>query len=158
MSRDRDDNPFDDIFEQINEMMNRMMDDDFEMSVNGYSYTKKPGEEPEFNTFGNQANDFGGTGFQGGETTHYDIIDEDEDLRAIIDLPGVEKDEIDLSLSNKKMKVEASQPEFDRNYDEVINLPVQVDVETADATFNNGVLEVTIEKDDGTNTKNIEIE
>ncbi|MFB6283652.1 MAG: Hsp20/alpha crystallin family protein [Halobacteria archaeon] len=158
MSRDRDDNPFDDLFEQINEMMNRMMDEDFEMNVSGYSYSNAPGEEPEFNTFGGQPGDLGGTGFQGGETTHYDIIDEDDSLRAIIDLPGVEKDDIDLSLSSKKMKIEAKKPEMERSYDETISLPVEVDSDTADARFNNGVLEVTVDKDDSTSTKDIQIE
>ncbi|MDY6780306.1 MAG: archaeal heat shock protein Hsp20 [Halobacteria archaeon] len=176
MTRRDDDNPFDDIFEQIDEMMRRMMGDmgSFEdrrgedgdgFDVWGYSMTKRPGEEPEVNRFGNAGpEDFvgktggGDYGYRqaGDSSTHVDVIDEDDKVRVIADLPGVEKEEIDLGVTHRVLKIRASNEQ--RSYDERVELPSDVDKESATASYNNGVLEVELEKQEGTSTKNIDIE
>lgn len=75
------------------------------------------------------------------QETHVDIHEEDDELLVIMDLPGVEKDDINVSCDGQTVFVSASGPR--REYDEQIRLPKRVDEQTASAQYNNGVLEVT---------------
>ena len=78
-------------------------------------------------------------------------------MRVVADLPGVEKDDIRVAVSGDKLKIQASND--DREYDERVDLPAAVDEETGEATYNNGVLEISFEKvEEGENDKEIEIE
>jgi HSP20 family protein len=111
MRDDRDD-PFGDIFDEIERMMGEMAGD--------------------------------GAGF--GSETHVDVHDEGDRLRLVADLPGVEKESIDLQCDGETLTIAASGPQ--REYDERIRLPVRVDEHSAEATFNNGILQVSFEKAD----------
>jgi HSP20 family protein len=126
MRRDDRDDPFDDLFREIERMMNEMMGDDFDMRVER-----------------NGSNGGGGqTGF--GSETHVDIHESEEVVRVIADLPGVEKDGIDLKCDGEMLTISASSDH--REYDERVRLPTQVDEHSASATYNNGVLEVQFDK------------
>ncbi|MFC4448879.1 Hsp20/alpha crystallin family protein [Halorussus aquaticus] len=124
MRRDDRDDPFDDLFREIERMMNEMMGDDFDMRV-------ERGE-----------NGGGQTGF--GTETHVDIHEADDVVRVIADLPGVEKADIDLKCDGETLTISAASDH--REYDERVRLPAQVDEHSATATYNNGVLEVTFDK------------
>jgi len=183
MTRDRDD-PFDrmfeEMFEQVREMMEQMsnMDfdemskmepedfEDFEGDVNGFTFTNMDtGEGPGFGGFG----PFGpqaGPNFDAGAgpsrdpatggSTHVDVLDEGNLVRVVADVPGVEKDDIDVSVSGDELRIHASRE--DREYDERVTLPPGVDETTGDATYNNGVLEVSFEKHDSEDEHEIDIE
>ncbi|MFH5797529.1 Hsp20/alpha crystallin family protein [Haladaptatus sp. DYF46] len=129
MRRDDRDDPFDDLFREIERMMNDMMGGNVDMQV-----------------------DTGATGF--GADTHVDIHEDDELVRVIADLPGVEKNDIDLKCDGESMTISAASDH--REYDERITLPARVDESSAKATYNNGVLEVTFEKTD--ESANISVE
>jgi HSP20 family protein len=129
MRRDDRDDPFDDLFREIERMMNDMMGGNVDMQV-----------------------DTGATGF--GADTHVDIHEDDEFVRVIADLPGVEKNDIDLKCDGESMTISAASDH--REYDERITLPARVDESSAKATYNNGVLEVTFEKTD--ESANISVE
>ncbi|MCX6767924.1 MAG: Hsp20/alpha crystallin family protein [Candidatus Micrarchaeota archaeon] len=73
-----------------------------------------------------------------------DIIEEKEDLRVIIELPGVEKHEIKLDVSSGQLAVEVTNPE--RRFAKTIPLPAQVDEKTAKATCKNGILEIVLKR------------
>lgn len=109
--RDERDDPFDNIFDEIERMMNEMTGSD-------------------------------STGFA--SETHVDVYDEGETIRLVADLPGVEKDGIDLKCDGEMLTVSAASDR--REFDERIRLPVSVDEHSADASFNNGVLQVIFEK------------
>jgi HSP20 family protein len=126
---DRDD-PFDDFFSELERMMNEMMGESFDMNVDvetGHSHV------------GGQA------GF--GTATHVDVHETDAELRVVADLPGVEKEHIDLRCDGEVLTISADGPE--RNYDERVRLPARVDETSASASYNNGVLEVVLERVDG---------
>lgn len=123
MRRDDRDEPFDDLFREIERMMNEMMNGanvDFESSANV------------------------DTGF--GADTHVDIHDTDDEVRVVADLPGVEKENIELECDGKTLTISARSEH--REYDERVSLPRRVNEHTADATYNNGVLEVVFETAD----------
>ena len=113
---DRDD-PFGDIFDEIERMMNEMTGAGAGAVGDGSGFTSE---------------------------THVDVYEEDDRIRLVADLPGVEKDAIDLKCDGKTLTVSAASNR--REYDERIRLPARVDEHSADASFRNGVLEVTFDK------------
>jgi HSP20 family protein len=107
---DRDD-PFEDLFDQIENMMNSM-------------------------GAGNEA------GF--GEDTHVDVHEDDETIRLVADLPGVDKDALSLQCDGETLTIHAAAD--GREVTERVRLPARVDEHSARATFNNGVLQVTFDR------------
>ena len=89
-----------------------------------------------------------------------DVIDEGENIRVIIELPGVKKEDIDLRVKGNKLVVKAEVKEEKkeenkgRYYSEriyktfyrTIPLPGEVDEKSAKAEYKNGILEVTLKK------------
>ncbi len=74
-----------------------------------------------------------------------DIYEEDDSIRIIVELPGVDKEKIKVRApSDRRLIIEASN--HDRRYRKEIELPTEVDIDTAKATFKNGVLEIRIKK------------
>ncbi|ELY59365.1 Hsp20/alpha crystallin family protein [Natronococcus sp. A-GB1] len=120
MRRDDRDEPFDDLFREIERMMNEMMS----------------GADVDFDS--SSAVD---SGF--GMDTHVDIHETDDEIRVVADLPGVEKDNIDLECDGKTLTISAQSDH--RQYDERVSLPQRVNEHSASATYNNGVLEVVFE-------------
>lgn len=113
MKRDDRDDPFDNIFDEIERMMNGM--------TGGASDR---------------------TGFA--TETHIDVYDEGDVIRLVADLPGVDKDAIELKCDGEMLTISAASDR--REYDERMRLPVRVDEHSAKASFNNGILEVTFDR------------
>jgi len=120
---DRDD-PFDEFFQEIERMMNEMMGANAEFQFEHHS---RSGENR-----GNRS-DF-----------HYDIHDTDETVRVVADLPGIAKSDIDLKCDGTSLSIRATGAE--REYSGGIDLPARVDEHSADASYNNGVLEVSFDR------------
>ena len=59
-------------------------------------------------------------------------------------MPGVNKEDIELSASETKLEIKAEGE--NRKYYEVVDLPDEVDPDSAKARYNNGVLEVVLKK------------
>jgi len=123
MRRDDRDEPFDDLFREIERMMNEMM--------NGAD------ANVDFNSSNTVDNGFG-------MDTHVDIHETDEEVRVVADLPGVEKDNIELECDGKTLTISAESKH--RQYDERVSLPTRVNEHTASATYNNGILEVVFDR------------
>src|SRR6056297_1692328 len=121
MHRDDRDDPFDDLFREIERMMNDVI-----------------GQGDVDVGFENDA------GF--GSDTHVDVHETDEEVRVIADIPGVEKEDIDLQCDGTVLTIGAASER--RTYDDRVTLPSRVDEHTADATYNNGVLEVVFDQAD----------
>ena len=73
-----------------------------------------------------------------------DIIDEGKTLIILAALPGVNKDEIDLRVTESCLTVSVDTDDFEW-YDE-FKLPTKVKPKSARASYKNGVLEVRLEK------------
>ena len=112
MDRDDRDDPFGDIFDEIERMMNGM------------------------------TGGFDDSGF--GSETHVDVYDEGDVVRLVADLPGVDKEGIDLTCDGETLTIGAASAR--REFDERVRLPARVDEHSATATFNNGVLQITLDK------------
>jgi HSP20 family protein len=60
-------------------------------------------------------------------------------------LPGVSKENINISIYNNSLEVTTTGTE-ERKYHEVIDLPLETDIETATSTYKNGILEIVLKK------------
>ena len=81
-----------------------------------------------------------------GAETHVDAYATDNTVRLVADLPAVSKDQLSLQCDGEALIISAASDR--REYDETVDLPAPVDEHSADATFNNGVLEVIFDRDD----------
>lgn len=120
MRRDDRDDPFDELFREIERMMS-------EMTGGGRSVDVDTG-----------------AGF--GEDAHFAMYDEGDSVRVIGDLPGVDKTDIDVKCDGRNLTIHAASDR--REYEDRLSLPARVDEHTASATFNNGVLEIELDRAD----------
>ena len=84
----------------------------------------------------------GDAGF--GDDAHFTVYEEGDALRVVGDLPGVEKENIDVKCDGRYLTVSAGSTR--REYEERLTLPAPVDEHTASASFNNGVLEIVLDR------------
>jgi len=73
-----------------------------------------------------------------------DLIEDDETLTVLAVLPGVEKEEIDLRVTETCLTVSIDADDFEW-YDE-LKLPSKINPKSARASYKNGVLEITLNK------------
>ena len=99
-----------------------------------------------------------------------DIIDHDKELEVQAALPGINKDDLDVSISSQsitirtttKKETKAEGKYFRREisrgeYSRTLSLPDYVDADNAKASFKDGILKVTLPKTEKTKVKKIEI-
>ncbi len=73
-----------------------------------------------------------------------DVFEEKDKVIVVAELPGVDKDKIDVRIKDSKLIIRAS--DKDRKYYKEIDLPAEVKPDTARAKYKNGVLEIIIDK------------
>jgi HSP20 family protein len=70
-----------------------------------------------------------------------DVFEDKESIKLYVELPGVEKEDIQLNITEGKAEIKA------KNFYKIVDLPTRdVDSEKASADYKNGVLKVTIPK------------
>ena len=121
MRRDEDDDPFDEFFREIERMMDEMMGAEGDVHINRDAPTD-------------------------GADLHLDVHETDDEIRVVADLPGVEKESIDLKCDGTVLTIEADASQ--QAYSERLTLPSRVDEHSASATYNNGILEVTFDREE----------
>jgi HSP20 family protein len=151
------------MFRQIEEMMDRMMSEMNEGTlfdseafeemlrdpkgtspfVFGFSMRAGPDGKPIIQRFGNPPMD------EGVESTPsleplVDVVEENDEIIVVAELPGVESDEIKVRIKGTSITIHADNPE--RPYHKVIELPSKVQKEGAKSAIRNGVLEVRLKK------------
>jgi HSP20 family protein len=154
---------FDDDFERMFREMERMMERAFRFPmdkmepgksfVHGFSVRLGPDGRPRIQEFGNHHVKSGE-----GEATISeerepltDVIECDEEVSVTVELPGVEKRDIDLRATEKALEISVDTPQ--RKYHKIVSFNVEVKPETTRATYKNGVLDVSIQRK---NKKNVE--
>lgn len=108
-----------------------------------------------------------------GGATPVDVLDRDEEYEVTVDLPGFEKEDVEVTLADNTLSVsanrEAETEESDGDYvrrerrresvDRSVSLPEPVDQDDVDATLSNGVLTVVLNKEvSGDDARTIDIE
>ena len=76
-----------------------------------------------------------------------DMIEENNQIKVVAEVPGVKKEDIELVVRDTKLIIKVDTET--RKYYKELELPEEVEMEKAKATYNNGVLEVILPKKSG---------
>ncbi len=100
-----------------------------------------------------------------------EIYDRTNEIVLRAELPGVKKEDIDLSIANDSLTLKGEMKKEEEvgcayyvseisygNFARTVTLPVEVDSEKAKATFKNGILELVLPKREEAKPKEIKIE
>ena len=100
-----------------------------------------------------------------------DVYEKEHELVLKTDMPGVKKDDIDISLENDVLYIRAEKKEEEEDkgakhyaherrfgrYSRSVQLPFRADAESVSASVDNGVLEIRLPKPEEAKTKHIEV-
>ena len=158
--RDRDKRryPWFDVFEEfdrLEEMMDEMTRHAFEEEpseklgafrpyVYGFSMSLGPDGKPVIREFGNVQSGRFGPQLREEREPLVDIMEESDEVVVVVEIPGVEKDDINLNTTEDHLTISVENP--DRKYRKELALPARVDHKSARASYKNGVLEVRLKK------------
>ncbi len=147
-----------DIFDEMNRMdrmMEEMMQKAFTMPraeegpqpfVYGFSMSVGPDGKPVIREFGNVEPSSKGPLLKEEREPLVDVIQDGNDVVVVTELPGVERNQINLEYADRTLKLTVSAPK--RRYLKEMEIHQLVDPKTARATYKNGVLEVRFHKSD----------
>jgi HSP20 family protein len=68
-----------------------------------------------------------------------------KEVKVILELPGIKKQNINISVYDYALEITATDLEI-RRYHRVIQLPPDADTDTGKSTYENGILEITFQK------------
>lgn len=113
--------------------------------VYGYSMKIGPDGKPEVQEFGNIKKGLKGPPEVKEEREPLvDIVENEKEVRVVVELPGVEKTDIKLHGTEDSIDISVDKPQ--NKYYKEVQLPVKVRVKEATSTYKNGVLEVVLPK------------
>jgi HSP20 family protein len=113
--------------------------------VYGYSMKIGPDGKPEIQEFGNLKKGLKGPPQVKEEREPLvDIMETNEDIHVVVELPGVEKTDIKLHGTEDELTISVDTPQS--KYFKEVELPAKVRVKEANSSYKNGVLEVVLPK------------
>lgn len=107
----------------------------------------------------------------GMEMPKVDIIENDNEVKIHAALPGVKKEDLDVTLTNQMVTIKSSTKKEEKKeegeyyrreisrgeFQRTLTLPAQVDSDHAKASFKDGILEIVLPKLEKSQRKSIEI-
>ena len=126
--------------------------------VYGFSYSKKPGEEPQIQEFGNLKPGARGEikpSPKGEREPLTEVVDLNDSYEVTVEVPGVTKEEIKLSATEERLNIETT---GERKYTKELSFEDSINPEKIDATFRNGVLTIKADKREKKEEKGKEID
>lgn len=142
-----DDNIMDDIKKMAEEMMKMFSNaQPGKPVVHGYKIIFGPDGKPRLEDFGNRniKSAAGEPSISEEIEPLTDIIEGKNDVAITVEIPGVEKDDIDLVANADILEIKVDSPK--RKYHKVINLPCNVKSKSTKATYKNGILDIVLDK------------
>jgi HSP20 family protein len=138
-------------FDEIVEKMFKDLDEFFRSAskgemkpfVKGFSIRIGPDGRPEIKEFGSKPEIISKEGIEERKPL-IDVMEGDEDVHVIAEMPGVNKEDIDVNASDTTVEIKAEGET--RKYYERADLPCEVIPDSAKARYNNGVLEIIFKK------------
>jgi HSP20 family protein len=107
-----------------------------------------------------------------GKLPRVDVIDREKEVLVRAELPGVEKDKIDISMTDNSITIKGStsheekeeKGEYYRSeivrgaFTRTVPLPSEVNSDKAKAQYNDGILEITVPKEEKARRRPVKIE
>ena len=112
--------------------------------VYGVTVRTAVGGEPVVSTFGNIKETPQGPKVSEEREPIVDIFNENQEVRIIVEMPGVTQESIKTAIKGDVLTLEAK--DTDRKYYKEIVLPKEVDPDTLKSKYKNGVLEIWLAK------------
>jgi HSP20 family protein len=116
--------------------------------VYGYSMTVGPDGKPHVREFGNikHGTALGKPRIDIKESREplVDVLSTNGEVNVVAELPGVRKEDIKLRGTKERLMISVNTPQ--RKYYKEVDLPANVDTNSAKSTYKNGVLEVILKK------------
>lgn len=113
--------------------------------VYGYSLSVGPNGKPFIREFGNVRPTGTGTPRLAEEREPLvDVVTSDKIVQVIAEVPGVEKDDINLLTTEDRLTISVDTDK--RKYRREVDLPIKVDPQSAKASYKNGVLDITLRR------------
>ena len=137
-------------FKKIEKIMDEMMQQAFSKSkrfrphVYGFSVTIGPDGRPRIREFGNVQKSRYGPRIRKQREPLVDVLDEEEEVVVVAELPGVKKEDINIHVSKGGFTISVDTAQ--RKYHKELSLPEEVDPKAVKASYKNGVLEVRFKK------------
>ncbi len=139
---------FDEMQRGLQDAMKNMGDDPSKGFMAGFNVRMGPDGKPQFSSFGNKPKvNVGGDGAPvtiDNREPLTDVIEDSGTVAITMELPGVEKSDIDIKMTADRLEVHVDTEA--RRYNKVVKLPAKVDPKSTKATYNNGILDVTVTK------------
>lgn len=134
----------DEMMEQfLNEAMDQLKDKDGPIFY-GFSVSVGPDGKPVVQEFGNVKPGIEGPQVKDEIQPLVDVVEKQGSITVYAELPGVDKDDIDLTLTEDSLTMSVQGAR--RRYQKKVLLPSKVKPDNAKASYKNGILEVTLEK------------
>ena len=135
-------------FKELMEDMIRNGTDPNKRFIHGFSVNLGPDGKPRIQEFGNRPKrtPTGDSMISEEREPLTDIIEGDTDVAITVEIPGVEKENIDLNVTEETLEIKVDAPQ--RKYHKVVDLPCGVKPKSTKATYKNGILDVVLEKKD----------
>lgn len=127
--------------------------------VYGYSLTIGPDGKPKIREFGNVKKLGAGLAapkLSAEREPLADIIASDKGVKVVVELPGVEKNDIKINAREGSVEIFADTP--GRKYHRDIDIPHEVDVTSAKTMYKNGILEIVFQRKPASESTQIKIE
>ena len=123
--------------------------------VYGYSVTIGPDGKPKVREFGNVKSVNGrkldaieknspGPKISSEREPLADVNSTENEVRLILEIPGVKKEDIQINVNENVVEIKTT--DSLRRYHKTLELPENVDIDSAKSTYNNGILEVTFNR------------
>jgi HSP20 family protein len=143
----------DEMQRNLHEALKGMGQDPSKSFVSGFSVRVGPDGKPTFSSFGNKPQVKPNPAGPGKGVPQIvaderepltDVIEDAKQVAITMELPGVEKKDINLHMTADDLEVSVDNDL--RKYHKRVHLPAKVDPKTTKATYTNGILDVTVQK------------
>ncbi|MHA1733541.1 MAG: archaeal heat shock protein Hsp20 [Promethearchaeota archaeon] len=114
--------------------------------VYGFNLSFGPDGTPRFDSFGNVHPKPGKTEVKDTRDPLVDVFEEDDTVVVVAEIPGVSKGDIKLSATETSLTIKAEARDGKRRYEKTIPLTAEINPDVAKARYQNGILEVRLQK------------
>lgn len=114
--------------------------------IYGWSFSAGNDREPTFKEFGNIPMEHQEQPLQITDRPEpfIDVQEEEKEVYVTVEIPGVEKKDIDLSVRNNTLSIDVNHEQ--RGFHKTIELPASVRENKSEASYNNGILHIVLQK------------
>lgn len=138
-------------FENFNRRMDEMFSgvedmNDPDVKTYGYTMYRGPDGIAHVKEFGNVAGELGLPSADSVREPFTDVALDEDMVRVVAEVPGAKKEDIAIDATSDSVSISVDTP--NKRYRKEVALPCEVDLESAKAEYNNGILEVSFRSKD----------